>query len=102
MFAMGTMLDRDNFPSAKKRLEASEVFYRRAISLCGELSKHVISLEIVHYLLQIVLYCQGTHRSVQAWNVHGLLTRSAMALGLHSTVAGMYLDPVQEKYRRRT
>jgi hypothetical protein len=102
MFAMATMLDRDRFPSAKKRFEASEVFYRRAIGLCGELSKHVISLEIVHYLLLVVLYCQGTQRSVQAWNIHGLLTRSAMALGLHSTVAGMHLDPVQEEYRRRT
>jgi len=102
MFAMATMLDRDTFPSAKNRLEASEVFYRRAIGLCGELSKHVISLEIVHYLLLVVLYCQGTQRSVQAWNIHGLLTRSAMALGLHSTVAGMHLDPVQEEYRRRT
>ena len=102
MFAMATMLDRDTFPSAKKRFEASEVFYRRAIGLCGELSKHVISLEIVHYLLLVVLYCQGTQRSVQAWNIHGLLTRSAMALGLHSAIAGMHLDPIQEEYRRRT
>jgi hypothetical protein len=102
MFAMATMLDRDTFPSAKKRFEASEVFYRRAVGLCGELSKHVISLEIVHYLLLVVLYCQGTQRSVQAWNIHGLLTRSAMALGLHSAVASKHLDPVQEEYRRRT
>jgi hypothetical protein len=102
IFAMATMLDRDRFPSAKKRFEASEVFYRRAVGLCGELSKHVISLEIVQYLLLVVLYCQGTQRSVQAWNIHGLLTRSAMALGLHSAVAGMHLDPIQEEYRRRT
>lgn len=102
MFAMATMLDRDRFPSAKKRLETSEAFYRRAVALCGELSKHVISLEIVHYLLLVVLYCQGTQRSVQAWNIHGLLTRSAMALGLHTAVAGQNLDPVQEEYRRRT
>jgi hypothetical protein len=79
MFAMTTMLDRDRSPSAKKRFEASEVSYRRAVGLCGELSKHVISLEIVHYLLLVVLYCQSTQRSVQAWNIHGLLPRSAMA-----------------------
>ncbi|KAI5206943.1 hypothetical protein E4T38_03653 [Aureobasidium subglaciale] len=102
IFAMACMLDRDNLPSAKKRFEKSEVFYRRAIGLCGELSKHVISLEIVHYLLLVVLFCQGTQRSVQAWNNHGLLIRSAMALGLHSTVAGKNLDPIQEEYRRRT
>ncbi|KAI4718771.1 hypothetical protein E4T48_05016 [Aureobasidium sp. EXF-10727] len=102
VFAMANMLDRDNFPSAKKRFERSEVFYRRAVGLCGELSKHVISLEIVHYLVLVVLYCQGTQRSVQAWNIHGLLTRSAMALGLHSAVASKDLDPIQEEYRRRT
>jgi hypothetical protein len=78
------------------------VFYRRAVGLCGELSKHVISLEIVHYLLLVVLYCQSTQRPVQAWNIHGLLPRSAMALGLYSTVAGMHLNPVREEYRRRT
>lgn len=102
IFAMATMLDRESFPSAKRRFETSEVFYRRAVALCGELSKHVISLEIVHYLVLVVLYCQGTQRSVQAWNIHGLLTRSAMALGLHTAAAGKELDPVQEEFRRRT
>ncbi|KAI1676012.1 C6 transcription factor [Pyrenophora tritici-repentis] len=102
MFALATMLDRENFPSAKKRFERGDLYYHRAVGLCGELSKHVVSLETVHYLLMVVMYCQGTQRSVQAWNIHGLLTRSAMALGLHSCVAGKHLDPIQAEYQRRT
>lgn len=102
MFALATMLDRENFPSAKKRFERGDLYYHRAVGLCGELSKHVVSLETVHYLLMVVMYCQGTQRSVQAWNIHGLLTRSAMALGLHSCVAGRNLDPIQAEYQRRT
>jgi hypothetical protein len=102
MFALATMLDRENFPSAKKRFERGDLYYRRAVCLCGELSKHVICLETVHYLLMVVIYCQGTQRSAQAWNIHGLLTRSAMALGLHSPGAGKDLDPAQAEMRRRT
>lgn len=102
MFALATMLDSENFPAAKKRFERGDLYYRRAVGLCGELSKHVISLETVHYLLMVVLYCQGTQRSVQAWNIHGLLTRSAIALGLHNSAAGRDLDTVQKMYRRRT
>lgn len=102
MFALTTMLDRENFPSAKKRFERGDLYYHRAVELCGELSKHVVSLEIVHYLLMVVMYCQGTQRSVQAWNIHGLLTRSAMALGLHSPVAGGNLEPIQAEHQRRT
>lgn len=102
IFALATMLDRENFPSAKKRFERGDLYYRRAVGLCGEPSKHVISLETVHYLLMVVIYCQGTQRSAQAWNTHGLLTRSAMALGLHSPDAGGDLDPAQAEVRRRT
>ncbi|KAJ4373761.1 Transcription factor FBD3 [Neocucurbitaria cava] len=86
MFAMASSFDRDYVASAKKR----------------ELSKRVISLEIVHYLLLVVIHCQGTSRSVQAWNNHGLVIRSAIALGLHSESTGRAIDHVQEEYRRRT
>ncbi|CEI63562.1 unnamed protein product [Fusarium venenatum] len=88
--------------SAKVRFEKSNVFYRRATALCGELSKRVVSLEIVHYLILVVLHCQGTQRSVQAWNNHGLAIRSAMALGLHCQSSGASLDSAQQEYRRRT
>jgi hypothetical protein len=103
MFAMASSFDRDYVASAKKRFERSNVFYKRALELCGELSKRVISLEIVHYLLLVVIHCQGTQRSVQAWNNHGLVIRSAIALGLHSESTGtVAIDPVQAEYRRRT
>ena len=102
IFATASTLDSDRVASAKERSWKSNVFYQRAIGLCGELSKRVISLEIVHYLLLVVIHCQGTQRSVQAWNNHGLVIRSAMALGLHSTPAKSTIDPVQEEYRQRT
>jgi hypothetical protein len=102
IFATASSIDSDRVPSAKERSWKSNVFYQRAIGLCGELSKRVISLEIVHYLLLVVIHCQGTQRSVQAWNNHGLVIRSAMALGLHSTPIKSTIDPVQEEYRQRT
>jgi hypothetical protein len=102
IFAFASSFDRGDAASAKKRFERSNIFYKRAIALCGELSKRVISLEIVQYLILVVLHCQGTQRSVQAWNNHGLVIRSAMALGLHSDSSGRGLDPIQQEYRRRT
>lgn len=102
IFAMASSFDRDHAASAKKRFERSNVFYKRALELCGDLSRRVISLEMVHYLLLVVIHCQGTQRSVQAWNNHGLVIRSAMALGLHSDSAGRDVDPVNKEYRRRT
>ena len=102
IFAMAASFDRDTNPSARQRQERSNVFYKRATELCGELSKQVISLEIVQYLLLVVIHCQGVQRSVQAWNVHGLATRSAMALGLHSAQAREGFDKLQTEYRRRT
>ncbi|KAL8389439.1 hypothetical protein RB595_008846 [Gaeumannomyces hyphopodioides] len=85
-----------------RRMERSNVFYKRANELCGHLSRRVISLEMVHYQILVVIYCQGSQRSVQAWNNHGLLIQSAMALGLHTTSTGQAADPVQEEYRHRT
>ncbi|GKU23152.1 transcription factor [Fusarium langsethiae] len=104
IFAFASSFDRGDSASssAKRRFERSNVFYKRATALCGELSKRVISLEIVHYLILVVLHCQGTQRSVQAWNNHGLVIRSAMALGLHSESSAASLDPVQQEYQRRT
>lgn len=102
IFAMASTFDRDRVASARERASKSNVFYKRALGLCGELSKRVISLEIVHYLLLVVIHCQGTQRSTQAWNNHGLVIRSAMSLGLHSTSTGNCDDPVQVEYRRRT
>ncbi|CAF3498258.1 unnamed protein product [Fusarium graminearum] len=104
IFAFASSFDRRDSvsSSAKRRFERANVFYKRATALCGELSKRVISLEIVHYLILVVLHCQGTQRSVQAWNNHGLVIRSAMALGLHCESSGASFDPVQQEFRRRT
>lgn len=102
IFATASTLDSDRVASAKERSWKSNVFYQRAIGLCGELSKRVISLEIVHYLLLVVMHCQGAQRSVQAWNNHGLVIRSAVALGLHSAPIKSTIDPVQQEYRQRT
>jgi len=102
IFAMASSFDRDHVASAKKRFEKSNIFYKRALELCGDLSRRVISLEMVHYLLLVVIHCQGTQRSVQAWNNHGLVIRSAIALGLHSDSTGRAVDPVSREYRRRT
>ncbi|KAJ5596371.1 hypothetical protein N7450_002829 [Penicillium hetheringtonii] len=102
IFAMASSFDRDRVASAKKRFERSNIFYKRALGLCGDLSKRVISLEMVHYLLLVVIHCQGTQRSVQAWNNHGLAIRSAIALGLHSHSTRRAVDPVNEEYGRRT
>lgn len=102
IFAMASSFDRDHVRSAKKRFDRANIFYKRALELCGDLSRRVISLEIVHFLLLVVIHCQGTQRSVQAWNNHGLVIRSAMALGLHSDSTAMAADPINREYRRRT
>ncbi|KAH6615143.1 C6 transcription factor [Boeremia exigua] len=103
MFAIASKFDQDGDDSTSStvRETRSDVFYQRATSLCGELSKQVISLEIVHHLILVVIFCQGTRRSIQAWNVHGLLVRSAVALGLHSS-RKQGVDPSAEESRRRT
>ena len=42
MFAMASSFDSDRVPSAKERSGKSNIFYQRAMGLCGELSKRVI------------------------------------------------------------
>jgi hypothetical protein len=104
MFAIASKhdLDGEDTSSTKSRVGRSDVFYQRAVGLCGELSQRIISLEIVHYLILIVIFCQGTKRSIQAWNLHGLLVRSALALGLHSSRTYEALDPSVQASSRRT
>ncbi|KAJ4138460.1 hypothetical protein NW768_002294 [Fusarium equiseti] len=102
IFATVANVDRDAVPSARERQEKANTYFRRATDLCGELSKQVISLEIVQYLVLVVIHCQGAQRSVQAWNVHALAVSSAMALGLHSTQARAGFDELEAEYGRRT
>lgn len=104
MFAMASKFDLNDHDcaSSKDRYDRSDVFYNRAKRLCDEFSKRVISLEVIHYLVLVVIHCQGTQRSIQAWNIHGVLVRSAIALGLHGNHNRAGLDPNTEESRRRT
>lgn len=99
MFAMAT-----NVGSAGERLDKSLVYYHRAVALCGSFSLKVVSIESVLYLLLQVLYLQGTPRSSQAWNIHGLLVRSALALGLHADrpYSNPKVNAIDREMRRRT
>ncbi|RDW65946.1 fungal specific transcription factor domain-containing protein [Aspergillus mulundensis] len=101
-FAMAAHIDQAADTSAKYRFKRSYVFFQRAVSLCSEMCTRTISLDIVQYLLLAALYLQGTQRPIQAWTVHGMLVRTAMALGLHSEKSSQGLHPVQQEVRRRT
>jgi hypothetical protein len=103
VFAMASKFDQheNEKASSKTRSDRSDVFYQRATGLCNEITKRVISIEIIHYLVLVVIHCQGTQRSSEAWNMHGVLVRSAIALGLHSDHHRKGLTPrTQETYRR--
>ncbi|KAL7946815.1 C6 transcription factor [Trichoderma barbatum] len=102
IFALASNIDQSAEPLAKERFRKSYVFFVRAVSLSKESSMQTVSLDIVHYLLLAVLYLQGTQRSIQTWGVHGILVRTAIALGLHSEQSGRGLDPIQQEIRRRT
>jgi hypothetical protein len=100
MFAIASTFHQYEEPS-KTRADSSDTFYERAKGLCDGVAKTVISIEIIQYLLLVVIHCQGTQRSIQAWNMHGLLVRSAIALGLHSDHYRKGLAPsIQQTYRR--
>ncbi|KAL7904135.1 C6 transcription factor [Trichoderma velutinum] len=102
IFALASNVDQSTEPLAKERFKKSYAFFVRAVSLSKESSMQTVSLDIVQYLLLAVLYLQGTQRSIQTWGVHGILVRTAIALGLHSERSGRGLDPIQQEVRRRT
>ncbi|KAL2816933.1 fungal-specific transcription factor domain-containing protein [Aspergillus granulosus] len=102
IFAMATHINQSADVSAKYRFRQSHMLFQQAVSLCSELSMRTASLDIVQYLLLAVLYLQGTQRPIQTWMMHGMLVRTAMALGLHSEQAGQGLHPIQQEIRRRT
>jgi len=56
----------------------------------------------VQYLLILGQYLQGTQKSVQAWNVHGLAITAAFQLGLHSPEANQGFPPLEREIRKRT
>lgn len=87
---------------AEKRMQESDVFYQRAVGLCDKQIMRGTSLEIVQYLLLMGQYLQGTQKSVQAWTIHGLTTKAAFQLGLHSNEALKTFSPLEHEVRKRT
>lgn len=57
---------------------------------------------LVQYLLILGQYLQGTQKSVQAWNTHGLAITAAYQLGLHSPDANRGFSPLEREIRKRT
>lgn len=100
IFAIASNINRGK--TSKQCFQESLVYYRRAMSLCGASSLRTVSLDIVQFLLLQALYLQGTPQAGEAWSVHGLLVRSAVALGLHSDKVGRQLDPNVQEMRIRT
>jgi hypothetical protein len=47
-------------------------------------------------------YLQGTDRSIETWNVHGLAVKAAYQLGLHSPNALILYQNPEREIRKRT
>ncbi|KAL1963182.1 hypothetical protein VTN77DRAFT_8615 [Rasamsonia byssochlamydoides] len=103
VLAIATSLCTDDSElPAEKRIQESDVYYQRANALCDRESKRNTSLEMVQYLLILGQYLQGTQKSVQAWNTHGLAITAAFQLGLHSPDANRGFSPLEREIRKRT
>jgi len=55
----------------------------------------------VQMLLLASMYSQGTERSIETWNIHGLAVKAAYQLGLHSPDALRQYPPVEREIRKR-
>ena len=55
----------------------------------------------VQLLLLMSQYLQGTERSIETWNVHGLAVKAAYQLGLHSPNAINQYPPLEREFRKR-
>ena len=102
LLAMGSSMDPTSKKDAAQRAEASSVFYKRSVKLCGKYSIRAPNLEVVQYLLLASQYLQGTQKSTQTWTLHGLAVKGAFALGLHSTQASQRFTPLDNEVRKRT
>ncbi|OCT54128.1 C6 transcription factor [Cladophialophora carrionii] len=102
IFAFATYISARPDQSAEKNAAESEIFIERAQALSAEIEMKTASLETVQCLLLMAQYRQGTQRSDQAWNLHGLAVRAAIQLGLHSRTASAGLSPVEAEIRKRT
>ncbi|KAF2801274.1 uncharacterized protein BDZ99DRAFT_456469 [Mytilinidion resinicola] len=101
VLALATSTTVSNATTAEQRAEMSDVYYQRALGLCD---KHVwrgASIELVQYLLMMGQYLQGTQKSTQTWNIHGLAVKAALQLGLHSAEASKKLSPIEQETSKR-
>ncbi|KAJ5654894.1 C6 transcription factor [Penicillium lividum] len=101
MLAMVKITAPSEEPAAQ-RIATADVFYKRALGLCGKEMLRGTTLEVVQYLLLMGQYMQGTQKSVQAWTVHGLAVKAALQLGLHSKDASRVFSPQEQEIRKRT
>ncbi|XPS80180.1 hypothetical protein M3J09_012141 [Ascochyta lentis] len=102
VIAMSIHVSPDSEISTNERAIRSGVFFSRAMALCDKQIRHGTSLEVVQLLLLMSQYLQGTDRSIETWNIHGLAVKAAYQLGLHSPNAlKLYPNPERE-VRKRT
>ncbi|KAF3405249.1 hypothetical protein DPV78_002585 [Talaromyces pinophilus] len=99
MLAMVKLTDEK---PAETRIAEANMFYQRALGLCGNEMLRGTTTEVVQFLLLMGQYLQGTQKSVQAWTIHGLAVKAAFQLGLHSKHATGAFSPLDQETRRRT
>jgi len=87
--------------TAQARAAQSDIFFQRAMALNDRQIRLGTSLEVVQMLLLASMYSQGTERSIETWNIHGLAVKAAYQLGLHSPDALRQYPPVEREIRKR-
>ncbi|KIV85748.1 hypothetical protein PV11_01410 [Exophiala sideris] len=101
IFAFATYISARPDQPAEKNAAESGIFIERAQALAAEIELKSASLETVQCLLLMAQYRQGTQRSDQAWNLHGLAVRAALQLGLHSQAASAGYSALESEVRKR-
>ncbi|KAL7793969.1 fungal-specific transcription factor domain-containing protein [Trichoderma afarasin] len=92
---------RPDLPVERNAAE-SDVFFKRAQALSGKMAYRTANVEIVQYLLLMTQFLQGTQRSAQTWNLHGLTVKAALQLGLHTSSSYTKFSPLEREIRKRT
>ncbi|KIW16954.1 hypothetical protein PV08_04145 [Exophiala spinifera] len=101
IFAFATYITAKPDQTAEKNAAESDVFIERAQALASGIELKSARLETVQCLLLMAQYQQGTQRSDQAWNLHGLAVRAALQLGLHSRAASAGCSLLEAELRKR-
>jgi hypothetical protein len=96
----------------------SDLFFQRAQELCKKQIMRGASLETgklgrfgmrivsrtdfpVQFLLLSSQYLQGTQKSSQTWAIHGLATKIAMSIGIHSSEVLSKLPEIEQEMGKR-